>query len=311
MDAVKTGELIAQARKEKGLTQRELAEKVYVSVQAVSKWELGKNFPDLSLMEPLAEALDLTVTELLAGERGEQPGEETVRDSLRFGENQLRPKIKQWRGRFIAAAVLLALGALYLIGVWVDAHTVKPQPETILEPIVLTENEKAMVDLLNAQTGDYSYLNMYNVTIADDMDGYRITAELWTHEGLEDSWDLFNGKFFRENQSFSREQLLAFRIPIGQGEGSRYRVRFGGVISSGFADIFDSVLPYLENGNTIDYAGRTVADREHGAVLMELGFNEDKEGMFNSQILGVTNDPQPGTLRKGTASLILKLYWWN
>ncbi len=40
LDAIKTGTLIAQARKEKGMTQRELAETVYVSVQAVSKWEL-------------------------------------------------------------------------------------------------------------------------------------------------------------------------------------------------------------------------------------------------------------------------------
>lgn len=66
MDAMKTGALIARTRKERGLTQRELAEKVYVSVQAVSKWELGKNFPDLALMEPLADALGLTVSELLA-----------------------------------------------------------------------------------------------------------------------------------------------------------------------------------------------------------------------------------------------------
>lgn len=309
MDAMKTGALIAQARKEKGLTQRELAEKVYVSVQAVSKWELGKNFPDLPLMEPLAEALDLTVTELLAGERGEQPGEEAVRDSLRFGENQLRPKIKKWRGRFIAAAVLLALAALYLIGVWVNAHTVKPQPETILEEVVLTETEQAMVDLLNLQGGDYSYLNMYNVTIADDMDGYRIAAELWTHEGLKESWDLFSGKFFREGENFSGSQLLAFRIPFGQGEESRYRIRFGDVSVSGFANRLDSVLPYLDNGSSISYAGQAVVDRDHGAVLMELGLNADPGGYWRTQILGITNDPQPGTLREGSAALILKLYW--
>ena len=109
MDAIKTGALIAQVRKEKGITQRELAEKVYVSVQAVSKWELGKNFPDLALMEPLADELGLTVSELLAGERGEAPRDELVRDSLRLGEQQLRPKIKKWRGRFIAGAILLAL----------------------------------------------------------------------------------------------------------------------------------------------------------------------------------------------------------
>ena len=309
MDAMKTGELIAQVRKEKGLTQRELAEKVYVSVQAVSKWELGKNFPDLSLMEPLADVLGLTVSELLAGRQGEEPQDALVRDTLRLGEEQLRPKIKKWRERFITAAVLLALLLMGLAGLWVDRNTVKPQPETIVEEIVLTENEQAMVDLLNVQTGDYSYLGMYNVTIADDMDGYRIAAELWTHEGLKDSWDLRSSKFFRETESFSGSQLLAFRIPIGQGEGSRYRIRFGSGTVSGFADIFDSVLPYLDNGSTISYASRAVVDREHGAVLMELGLNEEPGGYWRTQILGITDDPQPGTLEEGRVSLILKLYW--
>ena len=309
MNAAKTGALIAQMRKEKGLTQRELAERVYVSVQAVSKWELGKNFPDLSLMEPLADVLGLTVSELLAGRQGEEPQDALVRDTLRLGEEQLRPKIKKWRERFITAAVLLALLLMGLAGLWVDRNTVKPQPETIVEEIVLTENEQAMVDLLNVQTGDYSYLGMYNVTIADDMDGYRIAAELWTHEGLKDSWDLRSSKFFRETESFSGSQLLAFRIPIGQGEGSRYRIRFGSGTVSGFADIFDSVLPYLDNGSTISYASRAVVDREHGAVLMELGLNEEPGGYWRTQILGITDDPQPGTLEEGRVSLILKLYW--
>ena len=82
MDAAKTGALIAQARKEKDLTQGQLAQLLHVSVQAVSKWERGRNFPDLALLEPLAEALDLTVSELLAGERGEPPRESTVREAL-------------------------------------------------------------------------------------------------------------------------------------------------------------------------------------------------------------------------------------
>ena len=66
MDAVKTGELIAQSRKEKNLTQKDIAQRLHVSVQAVSKWERGLNFPDIALMEPLAEVLDLTVSELLS-----------------------------------------------------------------------------------------------------------------------------------------------------------------------------------------------------------------------------------------------------
>ena len=78
MDAVKTGALIAQARKEKNLTQKDLAQSLHVSVQAVSKWERGLNFPDLALMEPLAELLGLTVSELMTGERNAAPGEELV-----------------------------------------------------------------------------------------------------------------------------------------------------------------------------------------------------------------------------------------
>ena len=57
MDAQKTGTLIAQARRERGLTQKELSQALHVSAQAVSKWERGLNFPDLSLLEPLGDCL--------------------------------------------------------------------------------------------------------------------------------------------------------------------------------------------------------------------------------------------------------------
>ena len=84
MDAQKTGALIAQARRERGLTQKELSQVLHVSAQAVSKWERGLNFPDLSLLEPLGDCLGLTVSELLSGQRGEEPQEELLRDSLRL-----------------------------------------------------------------------------------------------------------------------------------------------------------------------------------------------------------------------------------
>ena len=69
MDNMKTGALIAQTRKEKGMTQKALADSIGVSNAAVSKWETGKGFPDISLLGPLSNALGLTVSEILAGER--------------------------------------------------------------------------------------------------------------------------------------------------------------------------------------------------------------------------------------------------
>ena len=69
MNREKTGAFIAVLRKEKGMTQKELAAKLYVSDKAVSKWETGQSAPDVSLLMPLAEILGVTVTELLLGER--------------------------------------------------------------------------------------------------------------------------------------------------------------------------------------------------------------------------------------------------
>jgi len=65
MDMARVGKNIADRRKEKGLTQTELAAMVGVTNKAVSKWERGMNYPDIAILEPLAAALDLTVPELL------------------------------------------------------------------------------------------------------------------------------------------------------------------------------------------------------------------------------------------------------
>ena len=68
MDRYVTGAVIRRLRESKKMTQDELAEKIFVSGKAVSKWETGQGFPDISLLEPLAQALDISVIELLSGE---------------------------------------------------------------------------------------------------------------------------------------------------------------------------------------------------------------------------------------------------
>lgn len=67
MDTYVTGGVIKALREKKGLTQEDLAKQISVSGKAVSKWETGKGFPDISLLEPLAKALTVSVTELLSG----------------------------------------------------------------------------------------------------------------------------------------------------------------------------------------------------------------------------------------------------
>lgn len=64
--------MVSQLRKEKGLTQKEVAQQLFISDKAVSKWERGLSVPDIALLIPLADLLDVTVTELLQCKRQEQ-----------------------------------------------------------------------------------------------------------------------------------------------------------------------------------------------------------------------------------------------
>ena len=187
MDAVKTGALIAQARKERELTQKELAERLHVSAQAVSKWERGLSCPDIGLLEPLAEALGITVTELLSGQRGEEPKEELVRDSLRFGLNQLGRKIRQWKWLFVLAVAVLAAVVAGLGYRWVREETEWfPQPETVVRELRTSDQERQIAEAL----GSSNSLHLYELTLADDLTECSVQAELWTHDGLERTWEL-------------------------------------------------------------------------------------------------------------------------
>ena len=67
LDAVKTGNRISVSRQDKGLTQGELAAKLGVTPQAVSRWERGNALPDIEFLLPLSELLDIPVTDILTG----------------------------------------------------------------------------------------------------------------------------------------------------------------------------------------------------------------------------------------------------
>jgi len=69
MDNEKIGKFILELRKQKGMTQKELAEKVGVSDKTISKWECGNSIPDISYLEALCNSLNISVNELLSGER--------------------------------------------------------------------------------------------------------------------------------------------------------------------------------------------------------------------------------------------------
>ena len=69
MDQIKIGKFIADERRRKGYTQKKHKEKLEISDKTISKWERGNGFPEVSLLLPLCNELEITVNELLSGER--------------------------------------------------------------------------------------------------------------------------------------------------------------------------------------------------------------------------------------------------
>lgn len=67
MDAKKTGSFICLNRKRLGLSQKELADRLHISDKAISKWERGLSFPDISMLIPLSETLEISLYDLLNG----------------------------------------------------------------------------------------------------------------------------------------------------------------------------------------------------------------------------------------------------
>ena len=67
MDAQKTGCFIAEKRKEKNMSQKELAKHLHITDKAISKWERGLSFPDITILIPLSEVLDVSLYDLLTG----------------------------------------------------------------------------------------------------------------------------------------------------------------------------------------------------------------------------------------------------
>lgn len=112
MEQIKIGKFIARCRKEKNLTQKDLAEKLGVTDRAISNWENGKNLPDISLFKPLCNELDITINELLSGERlkkekFEEKFEENILNTINYSK-----KVKKKNSiiiKFIATILVLII----------------------------------------------------------------------------------------------------------------------------------------------------------------------------------------------------------
>ena len=126
IDKAAFGAFLAEQRKAKGYTQKELAEKLFISDKAVSKWERGLSMPDISLLVPLAEILDVSVTELLEGKKLDRASEmkpeqveNIVKKALALSEDTPeKTGVRKKRNALILGACALAAAAELTVGMW-------------------------------------------------------------------------------------------------------------------------------------------------------------------------------------------------
>jgi transcriptional regulator with XRE-family HTH domain len=127
MDQIKVGKFIAACRKEQGMTQANLAEKLGISDRAISKWENGKSMPDTGIMLELCEHLKINVNELLSGEKimaelYDKRAEENLLEMRRQVEEKNRQLLRtEYLVSFptVIAGVFMCLVASYLeMPVW-------------------------------------------------------------------------------------------------------------------------------------------------------------------------------------------------
>lgn len=138
MDTKKIGAFIALNRKEKGLTQEQLGEKLGVSNKTVSRWENGNYMPDLSMLEPLGKELDITLNELLAGERIEKEEEQEYAERNLVSTIQYTMTKIQGEKR-IFSIVMIVIGAFLVWNAFTanDFESVWPACNSIIGVILL------------------------------------------------------------------------------------------------------------------------------------------------------------------------------
>lgn len=125
LDKAAFGHFLAQLRREKGMTQKELAATLYVSDKAVSKWERGLSVPDISLLVPLAEQLNVTVAELLQGRRVEEEQrftreetEDLIRKALTFSAEPPERRQARTKKYLPVYVICCVLGVAEALAVW-------------------------------------------------------------------------------------------------------------------------------------------------------------------------------------------------
>ena len=185
MDQTKIGKFISQQRKAKNYTQKQLAEKLMISDKTVSKWECGKGFPEVSLLLPLCNELEITVNELLSGEilpeqKYKMKAEETI---MKLVEERQESKMKMIMSAVVAGIVVLAGVPLFVIS-GIESLTLPARIALIIIGFVVIAAGIIVACILDREAGAFECPNC-KTRFVPDMKAYVMAPHTITRRKLK------------------------------------------------------------------------------------------------------------------------------
>ena len=171
MNKERLGTFIAENRKAFGMTQKDLAETLHITDKAVSKWERGLSYPDVTLLEPLAAAFSLSVEELVACRKREteEREEEPVRALLDISRDNLKRERRRGGRRSVVLGVLLITALMALALLYADTFVSEQREDAIIlketvngENYLYVEEEGHLLKLKCGDGIDFDGLTLQN-----------------------------------------------------------------------------------------------------------------------------------------------------
>lgn len=152
MDLIKIGKYIAFKRKEQGLTQKQLAEKLNMSDKSVSKWERGICLPDVSVYLELCKILDISINEFLAGEdipkeTIEQKAEENIIQITKDNKNK-----QKYLKKIIRLLIVMLVVFIFITSIFI--YKKSTQPQNYIEPYLEKSTEMQTANMLSSHPGN-------------------------------------------------------------------------------------------------------------------------------------------------------------
>ena len=225
MDQVKIGKFISDIRKERNLTQKDVAEKLGVSINAVSKWERGISLMDISLLKPLSILLGVSITEIINGEKDNKDIETAIEKAINYSNKNIN-KIKIINKIIIIISlivIVISFGIILYENRETKLYTIGNKSRYTINNNYVTmsikdnniTDTKAVIVLNN--NSDYFFEFGSNYLLEKEIDG------IW-YECVAINNLLFTMPSYRIEAKDSYETIINWENTYGKLPSGRYRI---------------------------------------------------------------------------------------